>query len=101
MTNKKNSTTFNLSRLSQVRILGLAAGFILPAASGLGQTLWISNTQDYNNPAFWNGPYTDGSTPNPNTSNDNGTNNVVLIQPGDPTWQHGDTLAGNGAGTSG
>ena len=26
---------------------------------------------------------------------------MVLIQPGDPAWQHGDTLAGNGDGTSG
>jgi autotransporter-associated beta strand protein len=98
MKTKENSLASKPGHLSQIKILALA-GFILPAATGLAQTLWITNTQDYNNPANWNGTFNGGS--NPNTSNDNGSNNVVLIRPGDPAWQHGDTLAGNGASTSG
>jgi len=87
-------------RILKLKTLALAAAaLILPAATGLAQTLWVTNTEDYNNPTFWNGTYNGGS--NPNTSNDNGSNNVVLIQPGDPVWQHGDTLAGNGNNTSG
>ena len=80
-------------------LLVLAAVLIVSAASTLAQSLWTGGTSDFNNPASWTGTYIGGS--NPNCSNDSGSNNVVLIQPGDPIWQHGDTLAGNGAGTSG
>ncbi|HWD21213.1 MAG TPA: autotransporter-associated beta strand repeat-containing protein [Verrucomicrobiae bacterium] len=76
-----------------------AIGLAVAGATASAQTLWIGATGDYNNPASWNGTYNGSS--NPNTSDDNGSNNVVLILPGDPVWQHGDTLAGNGAGTSG
>ncbi|HVM49545.1 MAG TPA: autotransporter-associated beta strand repeat-containing protein [Candidatus Acidoferrum sp.] len=79
-------------------LLVLAAVLIVPAVS-MAQTLWTGGTSDFNNPASWNGTYIGGS--NPNCSNDSGSNNVVLIEPGDVVWQHGDTLAGNGAGTSG
>ena len=63
------------------------------------QSQWIGGTSDYNVAGSWNpsGVPSGGV----NASNDSGTNNVVLIQPGDPLWQHGDTLAGNGAGTAG
>ncbi|HEU5396466.1 MAG TPA: autotransporter-associated beta strand repeat-containing protein, partial [Verrucomicrobiae bacterium] len=99
MKTEPNSLPTKRSRLFPLKTLALAAGLLVSAAAASAQTLWITNTEDYNDPNFWNGPYNGGS--NPNTSNDNGTNNVVLIQPGDPVWQHGDTLAGNGAGTSG
>jgi hypothetical protein len=85
-------------RCSQSKILALAAGLIVPAAGALAQTFWQGGTSDYNNPASWTGAYNSG---NPNTSNDSGSNNVVLIQPGDAIWFHGDTLAGNNSGTSG
>ena len=81
------------------KTLALAVGLAVTGMAGSAQTLWTGSTADYNNPALWNGVFNDPS--NPNTSNDNGSNNVVLIQPGDPLWQHGDTLAGNGNGTSG
>src|SRR5689334_2104052 len=79
--------------------LSLAALLLLSAGTVLAQTQWIGGTGDFDNPASWNGTYIGGS--NPNCSNDTGTNNFVLIQPGDVVWQHGDTLAGNGANTSG
>src|ERR1039458_2313491 len=92
-------TTKPLGRLFQVKTTTLVAALAVSAATAPAQTLWTGGTADYNNPALWNGTYNGGS--NPNTSNDNGSNNVVLIQPGDPLWQHGDTLAGNGNNTSG
>jgi len=99
MKTPKYSLTAKLGSLSPIKTLTLAAALAVPALTASAQTLWTGGTADYNNPALWNGTYNGGS--NPNTSNDNGSNNVVLIQPADPTWQHGDTLAGNGDNTSG
>ena len=79
--------------------LFLAVLLLGPSATVFAQSLWTGGTGDFNNAASWTGPYIGAS--NPNCSNDSGTNNVVLIQPGDPIWQHGDTLAGNAANTSG
>ena len=71
---------------------------------------WVGGTADYNNQNFWqtsssSAPGTANAvyfgSQNPNCANDQGSNVVVLIQDGDPLWQHGDTLAGNEAGTSG
>ena len=92
----------NPTRISRLMIL--AAALIVPATTGLAQTMWTDGTADYNIPGNWNGTYTDGSdnsSPNPNCDNDTGSNNVILIQPGDPAWYHGDTLAGQGNNTSG
>jgi len=91
-------------RRYQIKMLAMAAGLIVPTASTWAQTLWQAGTGDFNVPASWNGTYIDGannSSPNPNCSNDNGSNNIVLIQPGDPAWYHGDTLAGNANNTTG
>jgi autotransporter-associated beta strand protein len=77
--------------------LALAALLLVPAATALAQSQWIGGTSDYNVAGSWN----PSGVPTGNASNDSGTNNVVLIQPGDPLWQHGDTLAGTGTGTSG
>jgi autotransporter-associated beta strand protein/T5SS/PEP-CTERM-associated repeat protein len=100
----KNSLTPRLSHISRIKLLTLAAALVMPAATGLAQTMWTDGTADYNIPGNWNGTYNDGSTvnsPNPNCDNDTGSNNIILIQPGDPAWYHGDTLAGQGNGTSG
>jgi autotransporter-associated beta strand protein len=104
MKTPKNLTPTKRFRSPQFKILALAALSTLPAATGMAQTLWQGGTSDYNVPASWNGTYMDtsgDSAPNPNCSNDSGSNNVVLIQPGDVAWYHGDNLAGNGANTSG
>src|ERR1022692_4710583 len=74
------------------KYLALAAALLVPAASALAQSFWSGGTSDFNNAAFWSGAYIGGS--NPNCANDSGSANVVLIQPGDPIWQHGDTIAG-------
>jgi len=81
------------------KYLALAAVLLVPAASTLAQSFWSGGTSDYNVAGSWSGPY--NTTNNPNCANDSGSNNVVLIQPGDPVWQHGDTIAGQGSGTSG
>src|ERR1017187_3016140 len=79
------------------KYLALTALLLVPAASALAQAFWQGGTSDYNVAGSWNPT----GVPTGNASNDSGTNNVVLIQPGDPLWAHGDTLAGQGAGTGG
>src|ERR1017187_10518139 len=81
------------------KYLVLAAMLLVPAASVLAQTQWIGGTADFNNSANWN-PATI-PTGTVNCTDDQGSNNIILIKPGDPAFQHGDTLAGNGANTSG
>ncbi len=78
-----------------------AAAFFWNAANpdAKAQTYWQGGTSDYDVPASWTGVYNNPA--NPNCANDSGSNNVVLIQPGDRAWQHGDTITGQGAGTSG
>ncbi|HEY1787867.1 MAG TPA: autotransporter-associated beta strand repeat-containing protein, partial [Verrucomicrobiae bacterium] len=95
--------TLKLGPVSRIKILTLAAALMVPAATGLAQTMWTDGTADFNIPGNWNGTYIDvgTSSPNPNCDNDTGSNNIILIQPGDPAWYHGDTLAGQGNGTSG
>ncbi|HEV2455262.1 MAG TPA: autotransporter-associated beta strand repeat-containing protein [Verrucomicrobiae bacterium] len=102
----KTPTNFVFSksgRLSGIKALTVAAALVAPAATGWAQTLWTDGTADFNTPADWNGTYIDTGTssPNPNCDNDTGSNNVILIQPGDPAWYHGDTLAGQNANSSG
>src|ERR1035441_1261233 len=80
------------------KYLALAAALLLPAASALAQSFWSGGTSDFNVAGSWSGAYIGGT---PNCANDSGSANVVLIKPGDPVWQHGDTIAGQGAGTSG
>jgi len=54
-----NSTTPKRSRLSQVKILTLAATLIMPAATGLSQNYWqgpANGSADYStNAAYWVG----------------------------------------------
>ena len=83
------------------KYLALAAALLVPAASVLAQTLWNGGTgaNTWNSTANWTG----GVIPNGtvNCTDDKGSNNIILIQSGDPAFQHGDTLAGNAANTSG
>ncbi len=80
-----------------MKLLTLASALALPAATVFGQSQWTNGTSDFNNAAGWS----PNGVPTGNASNDSGSTNVVLIQPGDPVWGHGDTLAGQGSGTSG
>lgn len=91
-----NSTTPKRSRLSQVKILTLAATLIVPAATGLSQNYWqgpANGSADYTNAADWaaNAVPTGGSA---NPADDNGSNSVILIQAGDPTWSVNSVRAG-------
>ena len=93
--NKRSGLTMALAALS--------AGLVFSATQSPAQTAWIGTNADFNYSTNWNGTYIDvgTSSPNPNCTDDNGSNSTVLIQPGDPIWYHGDTLAGNANNTSG
>src|SRR5665213_705724 len=67
---------------------------------------WQGGTSDFNHPASWNptgvpAQVVNGVTVNINADNDSGSNNVCLIQPGDPIWSPWDVRAGDGANASG
>ncbi len=87
----------------QIKILALAAGLIAPATTGLAQTFWqgpANGSADYNTPADWvGGVVPTGGSANP--ANDNGSNSVILIQAGDPTWSINSLRAGWGNNASG
>lgn len=99
MKTENNSPNLKHGRLFPVKTLALTAGLIASAATGLSQTLYTNITGDFNVAASWNPNGVPSGTVN--ATDDNGTNNVVLIQPGDPVWAHGDTLAGNSDNTGG
>lgn len=58
---------------------------------------WLGGTMSYNTPANWN----PAGIPTGNAANNISTNDVVLINDGDPVWSHWDTIAGGAAGTAG
>lgn len=85
-------------RASQLKLLAITVGYLSAAAIASADHFYTNNaTGDFNVPAFWD----PNGVPNDNTHNNNGSNNVVLIQSGDPVWNHGDTLAGSADNTAG
>jgi autotransporter-associated beta strand protein len=67
---------------------------------------WQGGTSDFNSPASWNpagvpAQVVNGVAVDINADNDSGSNNVCLIQPGDPVWNPWDIRAGDGANASG
>ena len=97
MKTPKNTKTPNCGRFRHFKTLTLAVALGVPSVTVFGQAFWTGGTSDFNVAGSWNPT----GVPTGNASNDSGSNNVVLIQPGDPTWGHGDTLAGQGTGASG
>src|ERR1043166_5515721 len=92
----KTSSIPNSFRTIAVRTVALSVA--LAAIVSRADHFYTNNaTGDYNVANYWN----PNGVPNDNTHNNNGSNNVVLIQAGDPLWQHGDTLAGDVGGASG
>lgn len=84
------------------KLLGLATALLLPGAAALADSYWQGGTSDFNNPASWNNGYVPiVSSPQNNADNDSGSNNVCLIQPGDPVWGPWDIRAGDGPNASG
>ncbi len=61
-------------------------------------SFWGGGTGDFNVAASWNPT---GVPNGVNAINDSGSNNIVLVQSGDPVWNPWDIRAGDGAGTSG
>ena len=83
-----------------MKLLATAVALASVAVVSRAESYYTNNaTGDYNVASYWD----PNVVPNNNTNscNNNGSNNVVLIQPGDPVWQHGDTLAGDADNTSG
>jgi len=97
MKTPKSSITSKHNRFYPVKTLALAAVLVVPAATVFGQAFWTGGTSDFNVAGSWN----PNGVPTGNAANDSGSNNVVLIQPGDAIWGHGDTLAGQGSGATG
>jgi autotransporter-associated beta strand protein len=91
-------TSFTPRSFRTVAVHVVALSVALTAIVVRADHFYTNNaTGDFNVANYWN----PNGIPNDNTHNNNGSNNVVLIQAGDPLWQHGDTLAGDANGASG
>ena len=66
--------------------------------NAFADSFWQGGTSDFNVGASWNPA---GVPAGGNAINDSGSNNVVLVQAGDPVWSPWDIRAGDGAGASG
>ncbi len=77
----------------------LVAGLmVLMGVSAWGDSFWRGGLGDFNVATSWNPA---GVPAGVNAINDSGSNQVVLIQPGDPVWNPWDIRAGDGAGAAG
>ena len=93
--------THNLESLIPALVF-VALGLVLvPRAQA--DSYWQGGTSDFNNPASWSQGVvpTAGPSATQNAINDSGSNNLVLIAPGDPAWNPWDIRAGDGANASG
>ena len=80
----------------------MVALLLVPAVATLADSYWVGGTADFNTPGDWSPAGVPlASNGNINADNDNGSNNVVLIQSGDPVWSPWDVRAGDAADTSG
>lgn len=94
----RTASTSSSSRSNQLKKLAAVIALVSVAVISRADHFYTNNaTGDYNVTNYWD----PNSVPNDNTHNNNGSNNVVLIQDGDPIWNHGDTLAGDADGASG
>ena len=80
-----------LSRCAAVALL-----FVVTHA--FADSYWQGGTSDFNVANSWN---PSGVPAGVNAINDSGSNNVVMIQPGDPLWSPWDIRAGDAADASG
>ncbi len=78
--------------------LALMVFWFLANSDGFADSYWQGGPSDFNAPGSWNPA---GVPTGVNAFNDSGSNNVVLIQAGDPIWSPWDIRAGDGSGTSG
>ncbi len=66
-----------------LRSLSLATILMLVANCAIADSYWQGGTSDFNVAGSWN---PSGVLTGVNAINDSGSNNVVLIQPGDPVF---------------
>jgi autotransporter-associated beta strand protein len=76
----------------------LATALLLTASCAFADSYWQGGTSGFNVASSWNPA---GIPAGVNAINDSGSNNVVLIRPGDPVWRPWDIRAGDGVNTSG
>jgi autotransporter-associated beta strand protein len=88
----------NRSHAAETRIWRVACTLLLMASRALADSYWQGGTSDFNVAASWNPP---GVPSGVNAINDSGSNNVVLVRPGDPVWSPWDIRAGDGLNASG
>ncbi len=81
-----------------LRSLSLATILMLVANCAIADSYWQGGTSDFNVAGSWN---PSGVPTYVNAINDSGSNNIILIQPGDPVWSPWDIRAGDGANASG
>ncbi len=74
------------------------AAWLLTIGCAWADSYWQGGTSDFNVANSWN---PSGVPAGVNAINDSGSNNVVLIRPGDPAWSPYDIRAGDGAGATG
>jgi autotransporter-associated beta strand protein len=74
------------------------AALLVVARCAFADSYWQGGTSDFNVAGSWNPA---GVPTSVNAINDSGSNNVVLIRPGDPTWRPWDIRAGDGVNASG
>src|SRR5262245_47599601 len=94
----KNSS--NPKRSNESRLLTSAATAMLISLWSLvanaADISWTDGTASYTNAANWTGGVVPGTADN--AINDNGSNNVVQINAGDPDWTLNGIRAGNSTG---
>jgi autotransporter-associated beta strand protein len=76
----------------------LLAALVVAARCAFADSYWQGGTSDFNVAGSWNPA---GVPTGVNAINDSGSNNLVLIRPGDPTWRPWDIRAGDGVNASG
>jgi autotransporter-associated beta strand protein len=76
----------------------LLAVMVIAAPSAFADSYWQGGTSGFNVANSWNPA---GVPTGVNAINDSGSNNVVLIRPGDPVWSPWDIRGGDGANASG
>jgi len=92
--------TKRLCRTTTPVALTLAISAALSAGTARAVDIfWTAGTASYNNGANWTGGVIPGT--GDHAINNNGSNNVVQINPGDPAWSVVDLIAGNADNASG
>jgi len=95
----KTPSPSRLACISKAGVLTLALLAASKISSLATDITWIGGTAEYTNTVDWTGGVVPGVSDN--AINDNGTNNVVQIISGDPSWSVNDLRAGNGTSAGG